>query len=316
MSDQRVVAVVGATGAQGGGLARAILDDPSRRFRVRAITRKPDSDAARALAQRGAEVFAADLDDAASVEAAFRGAHGAFCVTNFWEHLSPEKEQQQARNMAAAAQRADVRHVIWSTLDDTRTHVPLDDPRMPTLMGKYKVPHYDGKGEADAYFAGLPTTFLRTSFYWENLIFFGMGPKRGEDGVLRFVLPMGDKRLPGIAAEDIGRAALGVLARGAPLVGKVVGIAGGHPTGAEMADGLSRALGERVIYQDVAPAVYRSFGFPGAEDLGNMFQFKQEFEAEYCGARPLDGTRALNPALQSFDDWARANAGRIPGVKG
>ncbi|MGD2071715.1 MAG: NmrA/HSCARG family protein [Gemmatimonadota bacterium] len=312
MSD-RIIAVVGATGAQGGGLARAILADPDGGFAVRALTRRPDSDAARALADRGAEIVRADLDDAGSVRRAFDGAYGAYCVTNFWEHFSPEKEQAQARTMAEAAADAGVEHVIWSTLDDTRERVPLDDDRMPTLMGEYKVPHFDAKGEADRYFreAGAPTTFLQTVFYWDNLIHFGMGPRRGEDGVARLVLPMGDKKLPSIAVEDIGRCAYGVFQEGTGLVGQTVGIAGGHPTGAQMAEGLTEALGEEVVYQDVPPDVYRSFGFPGAEDLGNMFQFKQEFEEAYCASRPVDRSRELNPALQSFDAWARANADRI-----
>ena len=240
---------------------------------------------------------------------AFAGAYGAFCVTNFWEHFSPEKEKQQARTMAEAAKQAGLKHVIWSTLDDTRERVPLDDDRMPTLMERYKVLHFYVKGEADAYFreAGAPTTFLRTSFYWDNLIYFGMGPERGEDGVLHLTLPLGDKELPGIAAEDISRCAYGIFKEGPGLAGQTIGIAGGHATGEEMATGLSRALGETVLYQDVSPTTYRSFGFPGTEDLGNMFQYKQEFEADYCGER----SRALDPALQSFDDRARANARRI-----
>ena len=110
----------GATGAQGGGLARALLADPASGFTVRAVTRKPDSDAGRALAKAGAEVVAADLDDAASVQRAMNGAYGAFCVTNFWEHFSPEKELAQAGAMADAAAKAGVQHVIWSTLEDTR----------------------------------------------------------------------------------------------------------------------------------------------------------------------------------------------------
>jgi len=92
MADRKLIAVVGATGAQGGGLVRAILADPSGGFAVRAITRKTSSDKAKELARLGAEVVSADLDDAASVKRAFAGAYGAFCVTNFWEHFSPEKE--------------------------------------------------------------------------------------------------------------------------------------------------------------------------------------------------------------------------------
>ena len=189
MSDKKIIAVVGATGAQGGGLIRAILADPQGGFTARAITRDPNSDAARALAAAGAEVVAGDVDDVESLTRAFTGAYGAYCVTFFWNHFSPEKEQASAANMAAAARAAGVQHVIWSTLDDTRKWMAPGDNRMPTLMGKYKVPHFDAKGESDHYFtdAGVPTTFLLASFYWDNLVGFGAGPKRDADRQLQFL---------------------------------------------------------------------------------------------------------------------------------
>jgi uncharacterized protein YbjT (DUF2867 family) len=314
MSESRIIAVAGATGAQGGGLARSILNRPDSGFRLRAMTRDPESDKARALAARGAEVVQADLDDPASLRDAFAGAWGAYCLTNFWEHFSPEKELAQARNLAEAAKAAGLRHVIWSTLEDTRQWVPLDDDRMPTLMGKYKVPHFDAKGEANRFFteAGLPVTFLLTSFYWDNLIYFGSGPKRAPDGMLHLTLPMGDALLPGIAAEDIGRCALGIFRQSAKYVGKTVGIAGEYLSGGEMAQALSLALGEAVLYNDVSPEEYRDLGFPGAADLGNMFQFKRDFNEYFCGARDLALSRELNPELQTFEQWLARHAGDIP----
>jgi uncharacterized protein YbjT (DUF2867 family) len=314
MFDKRIIAVVGATGAQGGGLVQAILKDAQGAFAARAITRDPTSPKAKALAERGAQVVAADMDDEASLARALAGAHGAYFVTNFWEHFSPDREQAQARNLAAAARHAGVKHVVWSTLEDTRKWVPLSDDRMPTLMGRFKVPHFDAKGEADAYFrdAGVPTTFLRTSFYWDNLIHFGMGPKPGPDGRLAFTLPMGNRKLAGIASEDIGKCAYGIFRKGAETVGRNVGIAGEHLTGAQMAAALSKALGREVVYNAVTAAQYRGFGFPGAEDLGNMFQFYDEFEEYFCGARSIEASRALNPELQSFADWLARNAQRIP----
>jgi uncharacterized protein YbjT (DUF2867 family) len=314
MSDTKRIAVLGATGAQGGGLVDAILGDASGRFAVRALTRDTGSERAKRLAARGAEVVATDVDDPASLEKAFEGAHGVFCVTFFWDHFSPEKELAQAGAMAKAAKAAGVRHVIWSTLEDTRERVPLSDERMPTLMGKYKVPHFDAKGEANQLFldSGVPTTLLHTSFYWDNLIHFGSGPKRGEDGRLAFVLPMADKKLPGIAAGDIGRCAFGIFQAGDEYAGKTLGIAGEHLTGEQMAASLSRALGQEVVYSYVPPEVYRGLGFPGAEDLGNMFQYQRDFEAEFCGLRDLATSRRLNPSLQTFDQWLAANAKRIP----
>lgn len=314
MADKKIIAVVGATGAQGGGLARAILEDKNGPFTARAITRDVNSDKAKELAEAGAEVVAGDVDDVKSLKKAFEGAHGAFCVTFFWAHMKPEKELSQARNMAQAAKDAGVDHVIWSTLEDTRTFVPLSDERMPTLMGKYKVPHLDAKGEANAIFTelGVPTTFLVTSFYWDNLIHFGMGPKKGADGKLAITLPMGKKKLAGIAAEDIGKTAYRIFEEGDEWIGKTVGIAGGHLTGAQMAKSLTKALGQDIRYNEVTPEAFRAFGFPGADDLGNMFQFFRDFEQDCCDARSISETKKLNPELLTFDRWLAANKSQIP----
>lgn len=314
MTDKKIIAIVGATGAQGGGLAHAILSDLRSEFTVRALTRNVNSDKAKDLAKLGADVVTADIDDVESLKKAFKGAYGVYAVTNFWEHFSPEKETAQAKNMADAALAAGVQHIIWSSFEDTRKWVPLEDNRMPTLLGKYKVPHFDAKGESDKFFQrpGLSATILWTSFYWDNFINFGMGPKKGPDGKLAITFPMGDKKLPGIAAGDIGKCAYGIFKAGEKYKGKTIGIAGGHYTGAQMAASLTRALGKEVIYNSVEPEVYRSFGFPGADEMGNMFQFKRDFEADYCGARNLDVSRSLNPSLQSFDAWLDQNKARIP----
>ena len=308
MSNKKIIAIIGATGAQGGGLVRAILADPQGGFAARAITRNPESEKGKALAALGAQVVAADLDDQASLERAFAGAHGLY-----WEHFSPEKELAQATALADAAKTAGVKHVVWSTLEDTRKLVPLSDDRMPTLMKKYKVPHFDAKGEADAIIAArVPTTNLATSFYWDNLIHFGMGPKPAEGGSLVFQLPMGKAKLPGIAAADIGKCAYGIFQGGNRYIGKTVAIAGEQLTGDEMAARLSSALGKKVHYAAVPFDVYRGLGFPGADDLGNMFQFKHDFQDAFCGPRDPKVARALNPELQDFGAWLADNASHIP----
>jgi uncharacterized protein YbjT (DUF2867 family) len=313
-TEKKIIAVIGATGAQGGGVVRAIQADKGGQFVARAITRNPNSEKAQALRAAGVEVVGADLDKPETLEKAFAGAYGAFLLTNFWEHFSPERELAQARNMARAAKAAGLQHVIWSTLEDTREWVPLEDDRMPTLMGKYKVPHFDAKGEADQIFRelGVPTTFLLTAFYWENLIYFGAGPQRGPDGTLAITFPMDDKKLPSIAVEDIGKAAFGIFKRGREFINQTVAIAGEHLTGDQMASALTRALGQEVRYNNVPPEVYRSFGFPGADDLGNMFQFKRDFHEYFCGARNLEFTRSLNPELQTFEQWLAKHKDQIP----
>ena len=311
---KKIIAVFGATGAQGGGLARAILNDPNREFSVRAITRDSTSDKAQSLARLGAEVVSADIDDPASIQRVLQGAYGAYFVTFFWAHFSPEKEKTEARNFVEAAKASQLQHIIWSTLEDTRQWVPLTDNRMPTLMEHYKVPHFDAKGESDNLFleAGLPVTFLRASFYWDNFIHFGSGPKKGADGKFYLTFPLDDKKMAGIAAEDIGKCAYGILKQGPSLAGKTIGVAGEHLSGQEMAAALSKALHQEVIYNNVTPDTYRGFGFPGSDDLGNMFQFYRDFEKDVNEVRSVSASRALNPALQSFGQWLEKNAALIP----
>jgi len=313
VADKKIIAVVGATGSQGSGLCAAILADPSGGFACRAITRDPSSEKARALAAKGAEVVKADLDDRAGLVKAFAGAHGVYGVTNYWQLFSVEKEQAQATNIANAAKAAGAKHVIWSTLEDTTKWVPVDDTRMPTLQGKYKCPHFDSKGQIDHVFTdlGLPVTFLLTSFYWDNFYVFDMGPKKGADGSYTLTFPIGRAKMPGIAAEDIGKCAYGIFKKGGELIGRRVGIAGEHLTGAEMADKCSKGLGIKCSYNGVSADVYRSFGFPGADDLGNMFQIYDEFEKPFAGARSVEFSRSLAPSLMNFDQWLAKNRSRI-----
>ena len=314
MTTNRTLAVIGATGAQGGGLCEAILDDPEGGFACRAITRNPRSDKAKALAARGAEVVRADLDDEASLVRAFEGAHGVFGVTDFVEVASVEREQQQAINIAKAAKASGAGRVIWSTLDDTRQWLPLSDPRMPTLEGRYKCPHSDSKGQIDHVFTdlGLPVTFLLTCFYWDNFYNHGWGPRPTGDGRYALTLPIGEAKMPGMAAEDIGKCAYGIFRSGADSTGQRVGIAGEHLSGAEMAAKFSAALGVDCIFDPMTAAAYRNLGFPGADDLGNIFQIFEEFEPQYRASRSVEAARTLAPSLMDFDQWLARYKGAIP----
>jgi len=308
----KIIAVVGSTGTQGGGLARAILADASGGFSVRAITRDANKDNAKALKAQGAEVVQANLDDVESLKKAFAGVHGVYGVTNFWEHFSGEKEKAQAKNIAEAAKAAGVQHVIWSTLEDTRKLMSSDDKRMPFLQEKYRVPHFDAKAEANAYFSGLPVTYLVTSFYWDNLYMFGLAPKKGADGAYSWTFPMGNAKLAGIAAEDIGKVAYGIFKAGQEYVGKTVGITGENLTLNEMSQKIEKGLGiSPVKYNAVDADAYRGFGFPGADEMGNMFQVYRDFEKEVIAARSADVARKLNPQLQNFDQWLAKNKARI-----
>ena len=314
MSNKKIITVFGATGAQGGGLVKAILADTNSGYSVRAVTRDVNSDKAKELAALGAELVAADIDDIGSIKKALDGAYGVFFVTFFWVHLSPEKEYQEVVNFITAAKESNLQHIIWSTMEDSRDWLPLEDNRMPTLQGKYKVPSFDGKGSADKLFteAGLPITCMRVCFYYENFISFRVGPKKFEDGKYYITIPMGTKKLPCIAAEDIGKCAYGIFKKGDSLIGKTVGIAGEKKTVPELTAEISKATGIDISFNDVTPDVFRSYGFPGADEVGNMFQFKADFNDVYCGHRSIDFARKLNPELQGFDKWLSVNASRIP----
>ena len=268
MADKKIIAVVGATGAQGGGLVRAIVRDKGGAFQVRALTRDINAEKAQALAKLGVQLVAADLDDIESLKRAFEGAYGAFALTNYWEHFSPEKELAQAKAQARAAKDVGLQHVIWSTLEDTRQFMPADDKRMPMLQEKYRVPHFDAKAEADAFFSGVPTTFLLTTFYWDNLYMFGLAPKRGDDGKYSWAFPMGQK--------------------------------------------LASNIGIPAPYYHAAEAdEYRGYGFPGADEMGNMFQYYRDFDKEFFALRDLNTAKALNPALQSFDQFLAKNKDKV-----
>ncbi|MBD0832767.1 NmrA/HSCARG family protein [Aestuariibaculum sediminum] len=314
MENKKIITVFGATGAQGGGLVRAILSDQNSDFTPRAITRNKNSDKAKALADLGAEVMEANIDAPESMKHALNGAYGAYFVTFFWEHFSADKEYDEVKDFINAAKDANLKHIIWSTLEDTRNWVPLNSDQIPTLQGKYKVPHFDGKGAADSLFtdANLPVTFLRTSFYWDNLIYFGMGPQKGEDSNYYITFPMDDKTLAGIAAEDIGKCVYGIFKKGEDTINKTIGIAGEKLSGKDMAQKLSKSLNINVIYNNVSPETYRNFDFPGADDLGNMFQFKRDFNDDFNKVRDVQFSLELNPELQNFDKWLSLNASRIP----
>ncbi|WP_327113610.1 NmrA/HSCARG family protein [Streptomyces sp. NBC_01341] len=321
MAQQKVIAVVGATGQQGGGLVEAILADTSGEFTVRALTRDAGSPKAKALASRGAEVVEADLDDEASLVAAFDGAFGVFVMTNFWADLTPEQEAarsrvemelEQAANAARAAKAAGVKHAVWSSVEDTRPFFERTGDKVPRPMAGYTVPHMDVKAAADAFFTdlGVPTTFLLTSWFYENL-FIGMGPVRNEAGELILTIPLAHHKLAAHAATDIGRTVLGMFKSEGAYIGKTVGIAGAHVTGEEMAAVLSEAVGEKVTYQPFTWDQFRGFGFPHAVEFANNLQYMAQNDTEFTAARDIEWSRSINPQLESFRSWAEAHSDQL-----
>lgn len=307
MNQKKIIAVIGASGTQGSGLVRAILNDPQSEFAVRAITREPNSEKANELAALGAEVVQADVDDVKSLEAAFAGAYGAFLVSFYWPHMDAVRETQTVKNMAVATKLTRVQHVIYSTLEDTRHFLSLEDDSIPTIKGRYKVPFLDSKGEANRFFVdlGIPTTFLLTSFYWEN--FYTMAPQR-QDGELQLKINFGNAKLAGLAAEDIGNCTYAIFKQKEAFIGKTVGISGDQLTFHEIADAFSEALGEKVHYAPFSNEEYRALA---GMEAANSFQWMTDFNKEFLEARSLDFSRSLNPAMQTLKKWLETNKERI-----
>jgi uncharacterized protein YbjT (DUF2867 family) len=311
MSDDKVITVLGATGTQGGAVARVLLADGE--FAVRAVTRDAASPKAQALAGLGAHVVEATLTDEGSLRRAFDGAYGAFLVTPYWEHRSPTRELAEVENLISAAQATGLRHIVWSTLEDTREVIAADDDRMPVLGDGYRVPHFDVKGgAADPLFAksGLPTTYLLMSFYWDNLL--GLAkPQRDPDGMLAVHLPLGDTAIAGVASDDIGQVALRVFQQPAETIGATIPVVGEYLTGQQMTAALSTVLGEPVAYRPPTHEQFRSFGFPGADELGNMFQYYAEFPESYLGRRDIEAARAFNPRPLSLTDFLTSHRAEL-----
>lgn len=272
----KVIAVIGSTGMQGGGVVDILSGKEG--YEVRAITRNPDSDKAKALVGRpGVTVVKADTDDVESLKAAFAGCYGVFVVTNFWEHFCPGKETQQVKNCAEAAKATDVKHVIWSTLENPSQGDQSGMEKIKSPDGTESIiPHFQGKADADKHLEGVPHTLLYTSFYWENIVYLGMHPQKGEDGKLAMTMPhANDCVLPAISAPNIGHAAAGIF-MDPSAIGKSIYLAGENHTFAELVAKLAKHLEVEIAANSVPADMYRKFGFPGAEELGNMFQWQEQ----------------------------------------
>ncbi|XP_057621950.1 nmrA-like family domain-containing protein 1 isoform X2 [Chionomys nivalis] len=293
MANRKIIAVFGATGAQGGSVARSILEN--KHFAVRALTRDVTQKNALAFRDLGAEVVRCDLDDAASVEEALKGAHGAFVVTNFWDHLSKEKEVCQGKLVADIAKRLGLKHVVYSGLENVDR----------LSGGKLKVLHFDGKGEVEEYFwsIGVPMTSVRLAAYFENFLTMWK-PVKSPDGYYTLALPMGDVPMDGISVADVGAVVSSIFASPEEFVGKAVGLSAEALTIQQYADVLSRILGKDIRDAKITPEAYEKLGFPGADELANMFRFYH-----MKPNRDIKLTHCLNPKIRSFSQFISDNQG-------
>lgn len=293
MSKQKIL-VTGATGAQGGSVTRHLLR--RGKYDVRCLTRNAGSDKARALQQAGAEVVAGDLRDRGSLKTAMAGCEAVFAVTNWWELFDSAKEIEQGRNLVDAAVETKVPRFLFSTLPSAKE----------ISGGKIPVPHLDSKKEIEDYARSrkLNAIYFNVAFYFDNFITFQM-LQRQADGTLAFGFPQGDTPLAGVGIEDLGGVVAGALDRFDEFNGKVVGVVGDDQPCSHYAEVMTRVLGRKTVYQSIPRETYAKFPFPGAEELGAMFDFNRQ----YLLGRKADVelSRKLYPGMQNFERWLAAN---------
>lgn len=296
MDGKKIILVTGATGAQGGSVARALL--AQNKFQVRILTRDTASPNAIALERGGAEVAYGDMNHIGSLKTPMQDCYGVFGVTNFWEHF--DKEYQQGRNLIDAVKAANIQHFVFHTLADYNK----------LSGGKYPTPHCDIKAALQNYTVGLgvPATFLQVAFYYENFFnFFPLQPTA--DGSWQFGFPQGRTKLSMVSIEDIGGLVAPIFNTPGRYIGRVVGAVGADDTCEAYAAIMSRVLNKTIIYNHIPRDVYAFFGFPGAEELANMFEVQRLYIPERSA--DLVDSYALNPAMQSFESWMKKHRSRF-----
>lgn len=290
---KKLIAVIGATGQQGGAVVRAL--QAQGQFKVRALTRNPGNH--RGLAD---EVVEADLNRPETLKAAFTGAYGAFLVTNFWEPGTDELEQATAAVRAAKA--AGVKHFVWSTLPDVEA----------ISGGKLHLPHFTGKARVDRIVkeAGFAHhTFVIAPFFYQNLLG-AAAPQKQEDGTVGWALPI-DPSVRGIHMGDIRE--LGDIVAGAFTHpdqagnGQYLPLVGDFMSFNEIVDTLNRQ-GHDYSFKQVPREVFASL-FPGAAEIAAMFAYFQAHT--YLGSDSRDRIALANKIAgrqpTRFSTWARVN---------
>lgn len=293
---KKIILVTGATGAQGGSVAKALLD--KNQFSVRILTRNPKSKKALALQLAGAEVVQGDLNDVESLKRSMNGCYGVFGVTDFWEHY--EDEYRLGKNLVDAVSLSNIKHFVFSSLAN---YGQLSKGVLP-------VQSYDMKAELQSYAKSLnlPATFVQASFYYENL--FGFFPlQKDEAGDYFFGSPQGDTKLATISVEDYGGIVATVFEYPNEYIGRTFRAVGTDSTCAEYASILSDVLQQKVYYKYIPREEFAALGFPGAKEFANMF----EVQRLYIPNRLVDMIESygLNSNMHSFKNWAIKNKSKI-----
>jgi len=271
--------VIGATGLQGGATARALL---GAKVPVRALVRRTDSDAARALAELGADLVTADLDDPGSLRAAFTGVDGVFAMTTPGSDRRTDREVTQGHAIADAASAVGVPRVVYSSVGGAERHTG--------------VPHFDSKGEVEDYFVAqaAPATFVRPVFFMDNFALFAPPAVDGGTLTVRLPLPAGIP-LQMITVEDIGAVAAAALLDPGRVAGGSIEIAGDELTGEQIAEAYQHRYDVPARYEALPIDV-----LSGDDDQRAMFEWfahPPAFRADFAA------TRALAPQTKTFEQW-------------
>eukprot|EP01027_Heterolobosea_sp_BB2_P025318 GEZU01038851.1.p1 GENE.GEZU01038851.1~~GEZU01038851.1.p1 ORF type:complete len:289 (-),score=117.09 GEZU01038851.1:217-1083(-) len=281
MSEKKTIVVLGATGSQGGAVARALLR--TNKFHVKAVTRDPTKPAAEELRKLGAEVVKGDMNDKQRLVEIFRGAWGVFSVQQFWELLSKEKEIEQGCRVIDAAKESGVQFFLYSSVEGAERNSGI--------------PHFDSKGEIEKYLqqqSKLTYAVLRPVFFMDN--FTTSMWKEIQSGNVTVPMPP-DRALQMVAVEDIGNFAALMFSNPEKYKGKAVPLAGDEITFPKAMQIISKYLGKEVKFtsQDVQEAMKYS------KEWGLMFKWfiERGYQAN------INALRAEFPQLMDFDQWAR-----------
>jgi len=289
--------VFGATGAQGGSVIEYLLKESSK-WRVRGATRNTNSNPSKALQNKGVEMVQADQNKPDQVQAAFKGVHTVFAVTNFWDPESMGKEWELGKSLADIAKKEGVKHFIWSTLPDADK----------ISKGKFHVPHFTDKARVLEYIEkiGLPASFIAVAFYYQN--FKNFAPPKEVNGELVFTLP--NVMATAVDVSEIGAAVAKIANNPEEFHGKVIALAGEHALFSEYIKTFTEVTGKKARLEEISLEKYGKLGFPGAEELAAMYGFFNEYTV-FGPHWDRDSAKKIGIPLKSWREWLK-----ISGWKG
>ncbi|XP_033727789.1 nmrA-like family domain-containing protein 1 isoform X9 [Pecten maximus] len=298
--EPKTVVVFGATGLLGGSVARALLNDPFK-FRVRCVTRRTNSDKARELAELGAVIVNANLDDTKSLEKALVNADAMFLTTHFWEEKNKQKEIVQGLNAIDAAVSCGVSHIIFNGSENVKKIIGRD------------CSHLDSKFSIEEYIreVGLNYTILRLPFWYENF-YTVFKPYKLKYGVYALALPMEDGILDCMAVEDVGECVYDILCKPKLFYGKTLGLCADRLSMTNIVDTFNKHF-DTMKFKDPKIKIrdYENFKFAGSKDLAAMFEFYRDGTSV---VRDIKVTKKLNSRTKSLDKWLDENKDYVEGA--